>query len=66
MIVELQKSLHDSKEEAVRLREATDQQLEEANARWDEERRKMSHNADEAIKVSVASPSTRTFHVSLT
>lgn len=53
--MELQTSLRDSKEEAVRLREATDQQLEEANARWDNERRKMSQHADEAIRVSVAS-----------
>lgn len=56
--MELQTSLRDSKEEAARLREATHQQLEEANARWDDERRKMSHNADEAIRVSVASHST--------
>lgn len=59
--MELQTSLRDSKEQAVRLREATDQQLEEANAQWDDERREMSHNADEAIRVSIASHSTGTF-----
>ncbi|CAG11428.1 unnamed protein product [Tetraodon nigroviridis] len=50
LIVELQTSLRDSKEEAVGLRQAAEQQLEEAHARWDGERRKMSQNADEAIK----------------
>lgn len=56
--MELQASLHDSKEQAVRLREATDKQLEEATTRWDDERRKMSHHADETIRVSVVLHST--------
>lgn len=53
--MELQSSLSEAKEEAVRLKEATNQQLEEADAQWAEDRRKMSDKADQAIKVSVAS-----------
>lgn len=52
-IAELQTSVCDSKEEAVRLQQAMEKQLEETEARWDEERRCMSDNADQAIKVSV-------------
>lgn len=55
LIVELQSSLGNAKEEAVRLKEATDQQLQEADAQWAEDRRKMSDKADQAIKVSAAS-----------
>lgn len=53
--MELQASLRDSKEEVTRLKEATDQRLEEASAQWGEERRKMSHNAEQDVRVSVAS-----------
>lgn len=53
--MELKTSLRDAKEEAVRLKEETNQQMEEANAQWDEDRRKMTHNADQTIKVSVTS-----------
>lgn len=53
MIAELQTSVCDSKEEAVRVQQAMEKQLEETNARWDEERRTMSHDADQAYKVSV-------------
>lgn len=55
LIVELQSSLGNAKEEAVRLKGATDQQLKEADAQWAEDRRKMSDKADQAIKVSAAS-----------
>lgn len=53
--MELKTSLRDAKEEAVRLKEETNQQLEEANAQWDEDRRKMAHNADQTVKVSITS-----------
>lgn len=55
LIVELQSSLGNAKEEALRLKAATDQQLEEADARWAEDRRKLSDKADQAAKVSAAS-----------
>lgn len=55
LIVELKTSLRDAKEEAVRLKEETNQQMEEANAQWDEDRRKMAHNADQNRKVSITS-----------
>ncbi|XP_070837049.1 centrosomal protein of 112 kDa [Chaetodon trifascialis] len=50
LIAELQTSVCDSKEEAVRLQQALEKQLEETNARWDEERRTLTHRADEANK----------------
>ncbi|XP_036945932.1 centrosomal protein of 112 kDa isoform X4 [Acanthopagrus latus] len=50
LIAELQTSVCDSKEEAVRLQQATEKQLEEANARWDKERRTMAQHADQANK----------------
>lgn len=53
--MELQSSLANAKAEAVRLKEATDQQLEEAEAQRAEDRRKMSDKADQAVKVSAAS-----------
>ncbi len=53
LIAELQTSVCDSKEEAVRLQKAMEKQLEEMNARWDEERRTVTHRADQANKVSV-------------
>uniref|UniRef100_A0A7N8WZY3 Centrosomal protein 112 n=1 Tax=Mastacembelus armatus TaxID=205130 RepID=A0A7N8WZY3_9TELE len=53
LIAELQTSLCDSKEETVRLQQAMERQLEEANSRWDEERRTITHRADQAYKVSV-------------
>uniref|UniRef100_A0A7N6AEH6 DUF4485 domain-containing protein n=1 Tax=Anabas testudineus TaxID=64144 RepID=A0A7N6AEH6_ANATE len=43
LIAELQTSLCDSKEEAIRLQKAIERQLEEANARWDEERGTITH-----------------------
>lgn len=53
LIAELQTSVCDSKEEAVRLQQAMEKQLEETNTRWDEERRSITHHADQANKVSV-------------
>uniref|UniRef100_UPI0037E9BDD6 centrosomal protein of 112 kDa n=1 Tax=Semicossyphus pulcher TaxID=241346 RepID=UPI0037E9BDD6 len=50
LIAELQTSVCDSKEEAVRLQRAMEKQLEETNARWDAERRTMAHRADQANK----------------
>uniref|UniRef100_A0A7N8YAB5 Centrosomal protein 112 n=1 Tax=Mastacembelus armatus TaxID=205130 RepID=A0A7N8YAB5_9TELE len=50
LIAELQTSLCDSKEETVRLQQAMERQLEEANSRWDEERRTITHRADQAYK----------------
>lgn len=37
----------------MRVQQAMEKQLEETNARWDEERQTMSHSADQASKVSV-------------
>uniref|UniRef100_A0A3B4U3L4 Centrosomal protein 112 n=1 Tax=Seriola dumerili TaxID=41447 RepID=A0A3B4U3L4_SERDU len=48
LIAELQTSACDAKEEAVRLQQAMERQLEEANARWDGERRTITHRADQA------------------
>nr|XP_033500681.1 centrosomal protein of 112 kDa isoform X3 [Epinephelus lanceolatus] len=48
LIAELQTSLCDSKEEAVRLQQAMEKQLEESGVRWDEERRTITHHADQA------------------
>lgn len=53
LIAELQTSVCDSKEEAVRLQQAMEKQLEETNARWDEERKTITHSANRASKVSV-------------
>uniref|UniRef100_A0A669D8S5 Centrosomal protein 112 n=1 Tax=Oreochromis niloticus TaxID=8128 RepID=A0A669D8S5_ORENI len=53
LIAELQTSVCDSKEEAVRLQTAMEKQLKEANARWEEERKTITHRADQAHKVSV-------------
>lgn len=53
LIAELQTSVCDSKEEAVRLQQAMEKQLEEASDRWDQERRTITHRADQANKVSV-------------
>ncbi|XP_041672866.1 centrosomal protein of 112 kDa [Cheilinus undulatus] len=50
LIAELQTSVCDSKEEAIRLQRAMEKQLEETNARWDEERRTLTHQADQASK----------------
>ncbi|KAF7666395.1 hypothetical protein LDENG_00107860 [Lucifuga dentata] len=50
LIAELQTSVCDSKEEAIRLQQAMERQLEEANARWDEERRTITLHADQAHK----------------
>ncbi|KAM4717698.1 centrosomal protein of 112 kDa isoform 4-T4 [Anableps anableps] len=50
LIAELQTSVCDSKEEAVRLQQAMEKQLKEVNARWDEERRTITHNAEQANK----------------
>nr|XP_020475503.1 centrosomal protein of 112 kDa isoform X2 [Monopterus albus] len=49
-IAELQTSVCDAKEEAVRLQQAMERQLEEANSRWDKERRTITHHADSANK----------------
>ncbi|XP_041812859.1 centrosomal protein of 112 kDa isoform X2 [Chelmon rostratus] len=51
LIAELQTSVCDSKEEAVRLQQAMERQLVETNARWDEERRTLTGHADQANKV---------------
>ncbi|XP_028267535.1 centrosomal protein of 112 kDa isoform X5 [Parambassis ranga] len=50
LIAELQTSVCDSKEEAVRLQQAMEKQLEEASDRWDQERRTITHHADQANK----------------
>ncbi|KAF0032669.1 hypothetical protein F2P81_014959 [Scophthalmus maximus] len=50
LIAELQTSVCDSKEEAVRLQQAMARQLEEANARWEEERRMITHHSHQANK----------------
>uniref|UniRef100_A0A667YY54 Centrosomal protein 112 n=1 Tax=Myripristis murdjan TaxID=586833 RepID=A0A667YY54_9TELE len=50
LIAELQASMCDSKEEVVRLQQAMERQLEEANARWDQERRTVMQQADQANK----------------
>uniref|UniRef100_A0A8C6TIN7 Centrosomal protein 112 n=1 Tax=Neogobius melanostomus TaxID=47308 RepID=A0A8C6TIN7_9GOBI len=50
LIAELQTSVCDSKEEAVRLQKAMERQLEEAHARWDEERKTLHHHADQSNK----------------
>ncbi|XP_035802682.2 centrosomal protein of 112 kDa isoform X5 [Amphiprion ocellaris] len=50
LIAELQTSVCDSKEETVRLQQAMEKQLKEANARWDQERRTITQHADEANK----------------
>ncbi|XP_041851808.1 centrosomal protein of 112 kDa isoform X2 [Melanotaenia boesemani] len=50
LIAELQTSLCDSKEEAVRMQQAMEKQLKEANARWDEERRTITHHVDQDNK----------------
>lgn len=54
LIAELQTSACDSKGEAVRLQQAMEKRLKESSDRWDEERRRMSADADQAMKVSVA------------
>lgn len=53
LIAELQTSVCDSKEETVRLQQAMEKRLKETSDRWDEERRRMSADADQAVKVSV-------------
>eukprot|EP00064_Thunnus_orientalis_P011134 superscaffoldBa00001579_g11164 len=53
LIAELQTSVCDSKEEAVRLQQALERQLEEANTRWDKERRTITHHADQANKWAI-------------
>lgn len=53
LIAELQTSVCDSKEEAVRLQQVMEKQLKEVNVRWDEERQTITHHADQASKVCV-------------
>ncbi|XP_029364407.1 centrosomal protein of 112 kDa isoform X2 [Echeneis naucrates] len=50
LIAELQTFVCDSKEDAVRQQQAMERQFEEANARWDEERRTITLHADKANK----------------
>ncbi|XP_039907012.1 centrosomal protein of 112 kDa isoform X6 [Simochromis diagramma] len=50
LIAELQTSVCDSKEEAIRLQTAMEKQLKEANARWEEERKTVTHRADQTHK----------------
>ncbi|XP_067332394.1 centrosomal protein of 112 kDa isoform X2 [Channa argus] len=50
LIAELQTSVCDSKEQTVRLQQSIKRQLDEASARWDEERRTVTHHADQANK----------------
>ncbi|XP_060882474.1 centrosomal protein of 112 kDa isoform X5 [Labrus mixtus] len=50
LIAELQTSVCDSKEEAIHLQQAMEKKLEESNTRWDEERRTITHHADQANK----------------
>uniref|UniRef100_A0A8C7XMG2 Centrosomal protein 112 n=1 Tax=Oryzias sinensis TaxID=183150 RepID=A0A8C7XMG2_9TELE len=47
----LQTSVCDSKEETLRTKQAMEKQLKEANARWDEERRRITHHADQTNKM---------------
>uniref|UniRef100_A0A3P9J2X0 Centrosomal protein 112 n=1 Tax=Oryzias latipes TaxID=8090 RepID=A0A3P9J2X0_ORYLA len=51
LIAELQTSVCDSKEETLRTKQAMEKQLKEANARWDEERRRITHHADQTNKM---------------
>ncbi|KAF6717499.1 Centrosomal protein of 112 kDa [Oryzias melastigma] len=51
LIAELQKSVCNSKEETLRTKQAMEKQLKEANARWDEERRRITHHADHTNKM---------------
>uniref|UniRef100_A0A3P9HHH1 Centrosomal protein 112 n=1 Tax=Oryzias latipes TaxID=8090 RepID=A0A3P9HHH1_ORYLA len=53
LIAELQTSVCDSKEETLRTKQAMEKQLKEANARWDEERRRITHHADQTNKVTM-------------
>ncbi|XP_042078137.1 centrosomal protein of 112 kDa isoform X2 [Haplochromis burtoni] len=50
LIAELQTSVCDSKEEAIRLQTAMEKQLKEASARWEEERKTVTHHADQTHK----------------
>ncbi|XP_030235622.1 centrosomal protein of 112 kDa isoform X2 [Gadus morhua] len=50
LIAQLQTSVCDCKEEAVRVQQSLERQLEEGQARWDQERRTLSHHADKAHK----------------
>ncbi|KAM9843968.1 centrosomal protein of 112 kDa [Aulostomus maculatus] len=50
LIVELKKSTCSSKEEAVSLKQTLKKQLEEANDRWDQERRTITQRADRDLK----------------
>ncbi|XP_026020832.1 centrosomal protein of 112 kDa isoform X2 [Astatotilapia calliptera] len=50
LIAELQTSVCDSKEEAIRLQTAMEKQLKEASARWEEERKTVTHRADQTHK----------------
>ncbi|XP_045069656.1 centrosomal protein of 112 kDa isoform X2 [Coregonus clupeaformis] len=51
LIAELQTSVCDAKEEALRQQQEKERQLEEATAHWDDERRQMSRHADTKSKV---------------
>ncbi|XP_075880226.1 centrosomal protein of 112 kDa [Nelusetta ayraudi] len=51
LIAELQTSVCDSKEETVRLQQAMEKRLKETSDRWDGERRRMSADANQAMKV---------------
>ncbi|XP_056144442.1 centrosomal protein of 112 kDa [Lampris incognitus] len=50
LVLELQTSVRGSKEEAVHLQQTTERRLEEANARWDQERRTLTRSAYQANK----------------
>ncbi|KAM6913720.1 centrosomal protein of 112 kDa [Lycodopsis pacificus] len=50
LIAELQTSVCDSKEEAVRLQQAAEKQLKQCNVLWDEERRTTAQHADRTNK----------------
>lgn len=50
LIAELQTSVCDSKEEAVRLQKAMERQLVESHAHWEEERKTLLHQADQSNK----------------
>ncbi|KAM9391803.1 centrosomal protein of 112 kDa [Pholidichthys leucotaenia] len=50
LIAELQTSVLDSKEEAVRLQQAMEKRLKEANTHWNEERKSITNHADQANK----------------
>ncbi|KAJ3601257.1 hypothetical protein NHX12_032230, partial [Muraenolepis orangiensis] len=48
LMAQLQASVCDGKEEAGRVQQSLERQLEEDQARWDQERKTLTHHADKA------------------